>query len=94
MFSRHIKPVESAFVSFVTSGEGWHNYHHAFPMDYRASELGAKFNLSAKIIDLLAYLGLVYDLRTVSEHVIKQRSIKHGDGSHPTWGQLAKRETI
>ena len=24
-------------VSFCTWGEGWHNYHHAFPKDYRAS---------------------------------------------------------
>jgi stearoyl-CoA desaturase (delta-9 desaturase) len=23
-------------------GEGWHNYHHTFPNDYRCSELGQK----------------------------------------------------
>ncbi|GLV31283.1 Desaturase 2 [Carabus blaptoides fortunei] len=89
----NIQPVETAFVSIITGGEGWHNYHHTFPMDYRASELGAKYNLSATIIDVLAYLGLAYDLRTAPEYMIKHRSMKYGDGSHPKWGHLTTTET-
>lgn len=25
--------------SFWAMGEGWHNYHHVFPFDYKAAEL-------------------------------------------------------
>lgn len=30
---------DSAFVSFLTLGEGWHNWHHAYAYDYAAAEL-------------------------------------------------------
>lgn len=67
-------------------GEGWHNYHHAFPWDYRASEYGAKFNYTTYIIDLLAYFGLVWDCREAPEHFIEYRVKNFGDGSHETYG--------
>jgi stearoyl-CoA desaturase (delta-9 desaturase) len=31
---------ESRLVSILTLGEGWHNWHHAYPWDYAAAELG------------------------------------------------------
>lgn len=79
--SRNIAPVESLLVSYLTNGEGWHNYHHTFPWDYRASELGIKVNVTTYFIDLLAYLGLAYDLRTAPKHMVKQRVLRSGDGS-------------
>lgn len=33
----NIEARNNLFVSIFTWGEGWHNYHHAFPKDYRAS---------------------------------------------------------
>lgn len=39
-------------------GEGWHNYHHVFPWDYKAAELGNySTNLSTAVIDLAAKYG-------------------------------------
>lgn len=67
---RNLKPVESWFVSMITQGEGWHNYHHAFPWDYKASELGMHFNNSAKLIRLFQRLGLAYDLKTASPEMV------------------------
>lgn len=84
---REIKPVESMFVGFVAVGEGWHNYHHAFPWDYRAAELGAKYNVTTTVIDTLAYFGLVYDLKQTPYTIIQQRALKKGDGSHPVFGK-------
>lgn len=37
-FFRDLKPAENRFVSTVALGEGWHNYHHMFPFDYKAAE--------------------------------------------------------
>lgn len=96
-----MRPVESYIVSLLSIGEGWHNYHHAFPWDYRASEFGARFNGTTMLIDLLAYVGLVYDLRAAPEYMVKHRALKAGDGSHSLYGPmkevmtnaLAKKET-
>merc|ERR1711871_1784650 len=53
-------PAESPFVSIVAVGEGWHNWHHAFPYDYAASEMGisAQWNPTKLFIDLCCMLGL------------------------------------
>ena len=42
-------------------GEGWHNWHHKYPFDYAASELGvsSQFNPTKLAIDLAAALGMV-----------------------------------
>jgi len=56
---------ENPFVSFLTGGEGWHNYHHKYPYDYACSEFGvsAQFNPSKLFIDFMAKLGLVWGRR-------------------------------
>lgn len=63
-------------------GEGWHNYHHVFPWDYKTSELGFySLNLSTAFIDFFAKIGWAYDLKTVSKEMIEKRSARTGDGS-------------
>jgi stearoyl-CoA desaturase (delta-9 desaturase) len=64
-------------------GEGWHNYHHVFPWDYKTAELGDyAVNLTALVIDFFAWTGLAYDLRTVPKESVHNRIIRTGDGSH------------
>lgn len=79
---RRIVAVESQIVGFVAIGEGWHNYHHTFPWDYKASELGSPFNFTRKIIDLFARCGWVWDRRVVSQEMIAARMLRTGDGTH------------
>lgn len=74
--------VESFMVSFLTVGEGWHNYHHAFPWDYRAAEYGTSFSFTTFIIDVLARFGMAYDLKTTPDDMIQRRVLRSGDGSH------------
>ncbi len=82
-----MKPVENMFVSFVSGGDGWHNYHHVFPWDYRNSEYwDYKLNISTLFIDFFALFGWAYDLKTVPPKMIAQRVRRTGDGSHPVWG--------
>jgi stearoyl-CoA desaturase (delta-9 desaturase) len=71
-------------VAFLTSGEGWHNYHHVFPWDYKAAELGNyNMNTTKAVIDFFAWIGWAYDLKTVPERIIRSRARRTGDGSHP-----------
>lgn len=62
---KDIKPSESLFTSLVANGEGWHNWHHAFPFDYATSEDGilSQWNHTKFLIDCLYYVGQAYDLK-------------------------------
>ncbi|CAL8145710.1 unnamed protein product [Orchesella dallaii] len=82
-YDKHINPTESKVVTILTAGEGWHNYHHTFPWDYKAAELpNYLFNWTTGLIDFFAWIGWAYDMKTVSEKVIFQRVQRTGDGSH------------
>ncbi|XP_050508794.1 acyl-CoA Delta(11) desaturase-like isoform X1 [Diabrotica virgifera virgifera] len=82
-FDSSINPVENVTVSIIGLGEGWHNYHHTFPWDYKAAELGNyRANLTTGFLDLMAYLGQAYDLKTVSPEMIRKRAARTGDGSY------------
>ncbi|KAJ0171766.1 hypothetical protein K1T71_012529 [Dendrolimus kikuchii] len=80
-YNKDILPVQSKFVSTWTGGEGWHNYHHMFPYDFRTSEFTEPFDVTTKFIRLLARLGWAYDLKEASPDTIKAVTLKLGDGS-------------
>lgn len=84
---RNINPSENKGVALFAFGEGWHNYHHVFPWDYKTAELGNyRSNFTTMFIDFMSKIGWAYDLRTVSPTMIKQRVERTGDGTHHTWG--------
>ncbi|XP_041989098.1 acyl-CoA Delta(11) desaturase-like [Aricia agestis] len=85
-YDKYIKPVQNLYVSFFAYGEGFHNYHHVFPWDYRTAELGNNWlNLSTLFIDFFAWVGWAYDLKTVPDDVISARAERTGDGANK-WG--------
>ncbi|XP_023224112.1 acyl-CoA desaturase-like [Centruroides sculpturatus] len=71
-YNKHINPRENLLVSLLAIGEGFHNYHHTFPWDYSTSELGWFFNFSTFFIDMMAAIGLAFDLKTVSKDQIQK----------------------
>lgn len=83
-YNKTISATQSAVLGLIAGGEGWHNYHHTFPWDYRGSEFGT-FNFSLYFINFFAKLGWAYDLKTVSEDMIMRTMQKTGDGSKYTW---------
>ncbi|XP_072932617.1 acyl-CoA Delta(11) desaturase-like isoform X2 [Epargyreus clarus] len=84
-YDTNISPTQNTLVSLAICGEGFHNYHHTFPWDYRAAELGnTLLNLSTMFINLCAWFGWAYDLKTVTDDMIKARARKTGDGTHMT----------
>lgn len=54
---------QNTFTSLVALGEGWHNYHHACPYDYRSSEFNwnHEWNPTTLLLDSLFSLGLVWN---------------------------------
>lgn len=79
---RTMSPTENKLVSALAIGEGWHNYHHVFPWDYKAGEFGFnRYNITAGTIDLFSKLGWAWDLKTVSDDMIRRRALRTGDGS-------------
>lgn len=93
-YCRFINPAENLSVAVLAMGEGWHNYHHTFPWDYKTSELGQySVNFTAAFIDLMAKIGWAYDLKTVPVDMIKKRVQRTGDGSHELWGWGDKDQT-
>ena len=77
-YDKTIGPTENILVSILAMGEGFHNYHHTFPYDYSTSEWGYTFNTTTKLIDLMAWLGQTYSLRTASQETIEARSVRTG----------------
>lgn len=91
---RYINPSQNKGVALFALGEGWHNYHHVFPWDYKAAEFGNyKLNFTTAFIDFFAKIGWAYDLKSVSEDMVKKRVERTGDGSHELWGWGDKDQT-
>lgn len=54
---------DSWWISLLTFGEGYHNYHHMYQSDYRNGVQWYNFDPSKWLIWTLSKLGLAYDLR-------------------------------
>ncbi|XP_014209579.1 acyl-CoA Delta(11) desaturase-like [Copidosoma floridanum] len=86
-YNKSFKSTENATVSFFALGEGWHNYHHSFPWDYKAAELGSYgLNPSTAFIELMAKIGWAYDLKTPSKELVEKVCLGKGDGTASKWG--------
>ena len=54
------------FIALLTNGEGYHNYHHRFPTDYRNGFRWYHWDPSKWTIAVLARLGLAWNLQRAS----------------------------
>ncbi|KAK8768716.1 acyl-CoA Delta-9 desaturase-like isoform X1 [Amblyomma americanum] len=78
-YDKDIHPTENPAISFGLFGEGFHNFHHTFPQDYKSSEFGPLLNPATIFIDLMAKIGQAYDLKTTPKHLIEKRIERTGD---------------
>ena len=80
-YDKKIAPVEATIRHFL-NGEGFHNYHHAFPWDYSASELGPLdvFNPATAFIDFCHYMGWAWDLKKADKNLV-ERKMKSSNGA-------------
>ena len=72
---------ENPLVSLGAIGEGWHNWHHKYPFDYAASELGIdkQFNPTKLFIDTCCLLGLASERKRATGAWHKLRSQREED---------------
>jgi len=57
----------NVWVAMVSSGEGWHNNHHAFPRSARHGLFPGQFDLTYNLILVLEKLGVVWDVQLPSD---------------------------
>ncbi len=72
-YSKEHSAVDNYILAFLTVGEGYHNYHHTFPSDYRNGVRWYHFDPTKWTIWSLGKLGLASDLRRFGSHKIKKR---------------------
>jgi stearoyl-CoA desaturase (delta-9 desaturase) len=63
---------DSYIMAFFSYGEGYHNYHHYFPSDYRNGIRWYMFDPTKWMIKSLSFVGLTHDLKKVPEKLIVQ----------------------
>jgi stearoyl-CoA desaturase (delta-9 desaturase) len=63
-------------LAFVTNGEGFHNFHHRFPTDYRNGIRWFDWDPTKWLIRTFAALGLARDLRATPRPIIERARLK------------------
>lgn len=74
-YLKELSAVDNAIVAFLTFGEGYHNYHHAFQHDYRNGIRWYHFDPNKWLVWTLHKCGLAYDLRRYDESSIRHKLV-------------------
>lgn len=61
---------DSAVMALFSYGEGYHNYHHFFPVDYRNGIKWFHYDPTKWLIKSLSLIGLTSDLKKVNQKII------------------------
>ncbi len=75
-YSREQSAVDNYVLALLTVGEGYHNYHHTFPSDYRNGVRWYHFDPTKWTIWTLSKLGLAHDLERISPARIEMRLLR------------------
>jgi stearoyl-CoA desaturase (Delta-9 desaturase) len=67
---------DNAFLSLITNGEGYHNFHHKFPSDFRNGVRWYQWDPTKWLIKLLGFVGLARDLVRTPESVIEKTRLR------------------
>lgn len=69
-FSDRHTPRDSLFTALLTLGEGYHNFHHEFPSDYRNGVRWFDADVGKWAIACYQFLGLASNLQRVSDDTV------------------------
>lgn len=73
-YSKEISARDSWFVAVLTHGEGYHNFHHKFQIDYRNGIKWYHWDPTKWVIKSLNFMGLATKLRKISNvEILKAR---------------------
>ena len=56
-------------LALITLGEGWHNNHHHYAISARQGFFWWEIDITYYLLRAMSWLGIVWDLRPVPEHV-------------------------
>ncbi|KAJ3132831.1 hypothetical protein HK100_004926 [Physocladia obscura] len=62
-------------LAVLTQGEGYHNYHHEFPRDYRNGPHPLDWDPTKWLISLASHFGLAYNLHTQTPNEIAKARV-------------------
>lgn len=71
-YARELSAVDNAVLAFLTFGEGYHNYHHAFAADYRNGVRWYHFDPTKWTIWLASKCGLARNLRAINDITVRK----------------------
>jgi len=60
------------WLALITFGEGWHNNHHHYRHSAKMGFYWWEIDLTYYILKIFSWLGLIWDLKKVPEHVIEE----------------------
>ncbi|HEX9669141.1 MAG TPA: fatty acid desaturase [Thermoanaerobaculia bacterium] len=69
-YSREHSARDSAVMALLALGEGYHNFHHSFPFDYRNGVKPWHFDPAKWVIFALSKLGLARELRRAPDALL------------------------
>ena len=64
-------------IAILTFGEGWHNNHHHYPGSARQGFYWWEIDLTYYALKFLAMMGVIWDVRTVSDNIRESKKIEH-----------------
>jgi stearoyl-CoA desaturase (delta-9 desaturase) len=67
---------DSAVMALLSYGEGYHNYHHYFPTDYRNGVFWYQFDPTKWLIRTMALIGWTKNLKKVPAKLIAQAKLE------------------
>lgn len=67
---------DNGLLAFVTNGEGYHNFHHKFPSDFRNGIRWYQWDPTKWLIQTLGFLRLARDLKVTPSAVIEKARLR------------------
>jgi stearoyl-CoA desaturase (delta-9 desaturase) len=67
---------DNALLAFVTNGEGYHNFHHKFPADFRNGIRWYQWDPTKWFIGVLRVVGLARELRVTPKAIIEKSKLR------------------
>lgn len=74
-------PRDHVLTAFATFGEGYHNFHHEFPSDYRNALKWYQYDPTKVLIYICSVFGLAYNLQRFPQNAIEQGLVQQNKRS-------------
>lgn len=78
-------PRDHVLTALVTLGEGYHNFHHEFPSDYRNALKWYQYDPTKVFIYVCSLFGLAFNLQRFSQNAIEQGLVQQKQKKLDKW---------